>query len=151
MQRSLSRGLLMRYIILFGPPSRIGAVLHCVNCQRAEPQAENGRAAERRVGKGEDIMAQTTSTIAAEPTKPAAGSTVWSAVGASTIGTLLEWYDFFIYGTATALIFNKLFFPNFDPVAGVLASWATYAIGFAIRPIGALFFAHLGDRIGRRS
>jgi len=75
---------------------------------------------------------------------------LWQAVGAMTAGTMLEWYDYFIYGTAAALVFNKLFFPNLDGLVGLLASYSTFAIGFAVRPFGAFILAHLGDRIGRK-
>jgi metabolite-proton symporter len=67
------------------------------------------------------------------------------------IGTTIEWYDFFLYGTASALIFNKLFFPNYDPLTGTLASFGTYAVGFAARPIGGIVCGHFGDRKGRKS
>jgi metabolite-proton symporter len=70
---------------------------------------------------------------------------------ASLVGTTIEWYDFFLYGTAAALIFNKLFFPAFDPLTGTLAAFATYAVGFLARPLGAVIFGHYGDRIGRKS
>ncbi|MEK7745836.1 MAG: MFS transporter, partial [Elusimicrobiota bacterium] len=70
---------------------------------------------------------------------------------ASFIGTTIEWYDFFLYGTAAALVFNRLFFPNFDPLSGVMASFATYAVGFFARPLGGVVFGHYGDRIGRKS
>jgi MFS transporter, MHS family, shikimate and dehydroshikimate transport protein len=70
---------------------------------------------------------------------------------ASFIGTTIEWYDFFLYGTASALIFARLFFPKYDPLTGTLASFATYAVGFAARPIGGLVCGHFGDRIGRKS
>lgn len=70
---------------------------------------------------------------------------------ASFIGTTIEWYDFFLYGTASALIFNKLFFPNYDPLTGTLAAFGTYAVGFAARPIGGIVCGHYGDRIGRKS
>ncbi len=70
---------------------------------------------------------------------------------ASLIGTTIEWYDFFLYGTASALIFGRLFFPNYDPLTGTLASFGTYAVGFAARPIGGIVCGHFGDRIGRRS
>ncbi|MEH7525641.1 MFS transporter, partial [Bacillus sp. JJ1503] len=69
---------------------------------------------------------------------------------ASFIGSLLEWYDFFLYGTAAALVFNKLFFPNIDPVIGVVASFGTFAVGFVSRPIGGIIFGHFGDKIGRK-
>jgi metabolite-proton symporter len=70
---------------------------------------------------------------------------------ASFIGTTIEWYDFFLYGTASALVFNKLFFPNYDPLTGTLAAFATYAVGFAARPIGGIVCGHYGDKIGRKS
>ncbi|MBV9971571.1 MAG: MFS transporter, partial [Xanthobacteraceae bacterium] len=73
------------------------------------------------------------------------------AVVASTIGTAIEWYDFFIYGTAAGLIFGKLYFPNEDPLTGTLAAFGTYFIGFVGRPIGAAIFGHYGDRIGRKA
>src|SRR5690349_23129569 len=73
------------------------------------------------------------------------------AVIASTIGTSIEWYDFFLYGTAAGLIFGKLFFPNTDPLTATLAAFGTYFIGFVGRPIGAAIFGHYGDRIGRKA
>ncbi|MEU9593535.1 MFS transporter [Streptomyces sp. NPDC048193] len=65
-------------------------------------------------------------------------------------GTALEWYDYFLYGTAAALVFNKLFFPELDPTVGTLASFVTFAVGFVARPIGAAVFGHIGDRYGRK-
>lgn len=65
-------------------------------------------------------------------------------------GTALEWYDYYIYGTAAALVFNKQFFPELDPVAGTMASFATFAVGFVVRPLGAALFGHWGDKYGRR-
>jgi len=73
------------------------------------------------------------------------------AVVASTVGTAIEWYDFFLYGTAAALVFPKLFFPKSDPLAGLLIAFATQAVGFAARPVGAAIFGHYGDRIGRKA
>ena len=73
------------------------------------------------------------------------------AVIASTIGTTIEWYDFFLYGTAAGLIFGKLYFPNQDPLTATLAAFGTYFIGFVGRPIGAAIFGHYGDRIGRKA
>ena len=73
------------------------------------------------------------------------------AVIASTIGTAIEWYDFFIYGTAAGLIFGKVFFPNEDPLTATLAAFGTYFIGFVGRPVGAAIFGHYGDRIGRKA
>jgi metabolite-proton symporter len=78
-------------------------------------------------------------------------SSVRTIVWASVFGTVIEWYDFLIYGTAAALAFNKLFFPSFDPVTGTLAAFATYAVGFAARPLGGVLFGHFGDRIGRKA
>jgi MFS transporter, MHS family, shikimate and dehydroshikimate transport protein len=69
---------------------------------------------------------------------------------ASAIGSALEWYDFFIYGAASALVFGELFFPKLDPVTGTLASFATFGVGFFVRPLGGLIFGHFGDRIGRK-
>jgi len=73
------------------------------------------------------------------------------AVVASTIGTAIEWYDFFLYGTAAGLIFGKLYFPNEDPLTATLAAFGTYFVGFIGRPIGAAIFGHYGDRIGRKA
>ncbi len=78
-------------------------------------------------------------------------TTVRQVVFASLIGTTIEWYDFFIYGTAAALVFNQLFFPNVDPVIGTLAAFATFGVGFLARPLGGIIFGHYGDRIGRKS
>jgi MFS family permease len=73
------------------------------------------------------------------------------AVVASTIGTTIEWYDFFIYGTATGLVFGPLYFPKSDPLTGTLQAFAIYAVGFVARPVGAAIFGHYGDRIGRKA
>jgi metabolite-proton symporter len=73
------------------------------------------------------------------------------AVVASTVGTSIEWYDFFLYGTAAALVFPHVFFPGQSPYIGVLASFGTQFVGFAARPIGAAIFGHYGDRIGRKA
>jgi MHS family shikimate/dehydroshikimate transporter-like MFS transporter len=83
-------------------------------------------------------------------TAPKAGS-IRTVAFASFIGTTIEWYDFFLYGTAAALVFNRLFFPTFDPVAGTLAAFGTYAVGFVARPIGGIIIGHYGDKIGRKS
>src|SRR5213595_4195505 len=73
------------------------------------------------------------------------------AVIASTVGTTIEWYDFFIYGTVTGLVFPKLYFPQSDPLVGTLQAFAVYAVGFVARPVGAAIFGHYGDRIGRKA
>jgi MFS transporter, MHS family, shikimate and dehydroshikimate transport protein len=70
---------------------------------------------------------------------------------ASAFGTVVEWYDFFIYGTAAALVFGKLFFPSSDPVVSTIAAFSVYAVGYLARPLGGIVFGHFGDRIGRRS
>ncbi|QYC44975.1 Inner membrane metabolite transport protein YhjE [Nonomuraea coxensis DSM 45129] len=72
-------------------------------------------------------------------------------VAASLIGTTIEWYDFFLYGSAAALVFNQLFFPESDPLTGTLLSFLTYAVGFVARPLGGLVFGHFGDRVGRKT
>lgn len=73
------------------------------------------------------------------------------AVVASTIGTTIEWYDFFLYGTAAALVFPHLFFPHYDHYAGIIAAYATQFVGFLGRPLGAAIFGHFGDRLGRKA
>jgi MHS family shikimate/dehydroshikimate transporter-like MFS transporter len=70
---------------------------------------------------------------------------------ASAIGATIEWYDFFLYGVVTPLVFNKLFFPNFDPVVGTLLAYATFFVGFVSRPVGGVIFGHFGDRLGRKN
>ncbi len=70
-----------------------------------------------------------------------------SALSAST----LEWYDFFIYGTAAALVFNKVFFPEVSPIVGTIAAFATFGVGFLFRPLGGIIFGHYGDRLGRKA
>ena len=84
------------------------------------------------------------------PLPPASGRDLRRVIVASLIGTTIEWYDFFLYGTAAALVFNKLFFPNADPLTGAMLAFATYAVGFVARPFGGLVFGHFGDRIGRK-
>ncbi|PSK85971.1 MFS transporter [Murinocardiopsis flavida] len=74
-----------------------------------------------------------------------------TAALASAVGTTIEWYDFFIYGLAAGLVFNSVFFPDNDPLVGVLLAFGTFAIGYIGRPVGALLFGHYGDRIGRKS
>src|SRR5688572_27626771 len=81
----------------------------------------------------------------------APNSSVARVVAASFVGTAIEWYDFFLYGTAAALVFPALFFPTVDPVAGTMAAFGTYAVGFVARPFGGVLFGHWGDRVGRKS
>src|SRR5438874_3549353 len=73
------------------------------------------------------------------------------AVLASTVGTAIEWYDFFLYSTVTGLVFAPLFFPHHDPLVGTLEAFGIYAVGFVARPIGAAIFGHYGDRLGRKA
>ncbi|HLZ75411.1 MFS transporter [Phenylobacterium sp.] len=81
---------------------------------------------------------------------PAPIASLRKVVAASMIGTTIEWYDFFLYGSASALVFGKLFFPKAEHATGIMLSFATYALGFAARPLGGLIFGHFGDRIGRK-
>lgn len=84
----------------------------------------------------------------AEPSRPPSKTGLFAA---SFIGTSIEWYDYYIFGTASALVFGSLFFPKFSSVAGTLAAFATFAIGFLARPIGAAVIGHFGDRLGRKA
>src|SRR5229473_6898204 len=100
------------------------------------------------VAKRNTAMASTTAAIgSASPATPNMGAIAF----AGTLGTIIEWYDFLIYGTAAALVFNKLFFPTVSPLTGTLAALATYAVGFVARPVGGALFGYFGDRIGRKS
>jgi MFS family permease len=92
-----------------------------------------------------------TATIYGTLSAPEHDAQLRKAVIAATIGTAIEWYDFFLYGTAAGLVFGKLFFPNEEPLAGTIAAFGTYFVGFAGRPIGAALFGHYGDRIGRKA
>ena len=92
-----------------------------------------------------------TSAASTGPASTPAPSSTRRVIVASLIGTSLEWYDFFIYGQAAALVFNQLFFPNQDPLVGTLLAFTTYAVGFLSRPLGGIVFGHYGDRIGRKN
>ncbi|KOT59179.1 MULTISPECIES: MFS transporter [Streptomyces] len=89
-------------------------------------------------------------TPATGPAAPGRSPGIARIVGASLIGTTIEWYDFFLYGSAAALVFNTLFFPTADPLVGTLIAFITYAVGFAARPLGGVVFGHFGDKIGRK-
>jgi metabolite-proton symporter len=80
-----------------------------------------------------------------------AGMSISKVALASAIGTTIEWYDFFLYGVVTPIVLNKLFFPNYDPIAGTLLAYTTFFVGFLSRPIGGIIFGHYGDRIGRKT
>src|SRR5450755_2605388 len=82
---------------------------------------------------------------------PSASSDANKALLSSLLGSTIEWYEFFIYGTAAALVFNRAFFPQFDVLAGTLLSLSTFTIAFIARPIGAAIFGHFGDRVGRKT
>ena len=101
--------------------------------------------AEMTEGPGREIVE------AAHATEEVTRRQLVRAVIASTVGTSIEWYDFFLYGSAAALVFGKQFFPTFDPLTGVLLAFGTYFVGFAARPVGAAIFGHYGDRIGRKA
>lgn len=88
--------------------------------------------------------------MSAESSRPATGQSRRASL-AALVGTVLEWYDFIVYGTAAAIILNTQFFPSHDPLMGTLAAFATYAVGFLARPLGGLVLGRLGDRVGRRS
>ena len=79
------------------------------------------------------------------------GTSIGTIAFASAIGTTIEWYDFFLFGVVTPLVFNKLFFPNVDPLVGTLLAYTTFFVGFISRPIGGIIFGHYGDRIGRKT
>lgn len=91
-----------------------------------------------------------TGSTTAHPSPPADPAAIRRAAWAGLVGTALEQYDFVIYGTASALVFGQLFFPNASPAVALLASFAAYAVGFAARPLGGLFFSRYGDRLGRK-
>lgn len=88
--------------------------------------------------------------VSAKPQLPS-GAQLRKIVAASVAGNALEWYDFFLYGTAAALVFSEVFFPaGTDPLTGTLAAFAGFAVGFAARPVGGIIFGHIGDRVGRK-
>ena len=91
------------------------------------------------------------STLATARTSSVSNTSASRLATASSIGTTLEWYDFTVYNTLAALIFNRLFFPSFDPLSGTILAFSTYAVGYISRPIGGVLFGHLGDRLGRRA
>ncbi|MFD7759558.1 MFS transporter [Streptomyces microflavus] len=90
------------------------------------------------------------SPTSAQPSAPPGNSRIGRIIAASLVGTTIEWYDFFLYGSAAALVFNTLFFPSSDPLVGTLLAFLTYAVGFAARPLGGVVFGHYGDKIGRK-
>src|SRR5437763_15184067 len=117
----------------------------------AEPLALNspgGLHADHPTDQGETKMVATdVDTLSAQEH----GIQLRRAVIAATVGTAIEWYDFFLYSIVTGLVFAKLFFPKSDPLVGTLEAFTIYAVGFVARPVGAAIFGHYGDRIGRKS
>ncbi len=96
-------------------------------------------------------MSTQSRTVTSEnPTPPPGDNGIVKVVFASLIGTAVEWYDFFLYGSAAALVFGVLFFPDADPVNATLLAFGTYAVGFVARPLGGVVFGHFGDRVGRK-
>ena len=96
-------------------------------------------------------MSKQSRTMTTEsPTSQPSGNGIVKVVFASLIGTAVEWYDFFLYGSAAALVFGTLFFPDADPVNATLLAFGTYAVGFVARPLGGVVFGHFGDRVGRK-
>lgn len=83
--------------------------------------------------------------------EPPTSTSSWRVISAGFIGTTIEWYDFLVFGTLAALVFDEIFFPAADPAVGRLAAAATFGVGFVARPLGGLLFGHFGDRVGRRS
>ena len=97
-----------------------------------------------------DTSGSTPTPSTVDPDRPADPRATRKAAWAGLVGTTLEQYDFVIYGTASALVFSQLFFPNVSPAVGILSSFAAYAVGFLARPLGGLFFSRYGDRLGRK-
>lgn len=95
-------------------------------------------------------MTVTADLVDEQPNTPDEKKTVRTAVLASVVGTTIEWYDFFLYATAASLVFNHAFFPDQSSFVGTMLAFATFAVGFVVRPIGGFVFGHVGDRIGRK-
>jgi MFS family permease len=91
--------------------------------------------------------------VRTSPSEPSQveGSDIAKVALASAVGTMIEFYDFFLYSTAAAIVFNKIFFPNYDPLVGVLVGYATLFVGYGARPLGGIIFGHFGDRVGRKA
>src|SRR5262249_26920827 len=96
-------------------------------------------------------MSETTASVRAQFDEAQQRQQMIRAMVASAVGTSIEWYDFFLYGVAAALVFPQKFFPQSDPFVGTLLSFSTYFVGFAARPVGAVIFRHFGDRVGRKA
>src|SRR5579871_4733170 len=146
---SSSRPILPTFMSARGPP---GAFTPCRTTHRSAIDALDLVPIAGAVGgRGSKRAMTTTSTTPSALADIEHQAQLRRAVIASTIGTAIEWYDFFLYSTATGLVFAKLFFPQSDPLVGTLEAFAIYAVGFIARPVGAAIFGHYGDRIGRKS
>src|SRR6202012_2980695 len=134
-------------------PDGLSAAAQSCRITKGESEGVNPYRRHAGIKRMEENMSTSTSdSVGSSSAAPAHSSRRYAIVGmASLIGTTIEWYDFFVYGTAAALIFNKIFFPAFDPITGTLAAFGTYAAGFFARPIGAIVFGHFGDKVGRKS
>src|SRR3978361_901416 len=114
----------------------------------------SGRRRKRCARKPEPIFEGADMTVAEDFTTlaiPDDAATLRRIVWSSVIGTAVEWYDFLIYGAATALVFNKIFFATGDAASATIAAFGTYAVGFLARPLGAAIFGHFGNRVGRKA
>ncbi len=123
-----------------------------LNCSTIRYVRQNPPTTLSALGRQEHPVSNTLESFGSSPAPKAPKvSSVRRVIAASLVGTSLEWYDFFIYGTAAALVFNKLFFPDFDPLVGTLLAFATFAVGFISRPLGGIIFGHYGDKLGRKN
>jgi hypothetical protein len=117
------------------PAADAGALLFCIN-------ASNHTKSNDKKNQPAGIMTEISSAKASSPRL--------RVIFAACIGSALEWYDFFLYGTASALVFGELFFPKGDPLVGTMLAFLTFGVGFVVRPLGGILFGVLGDRFGRK-
>lgn len=113
--------------------------------------SEVGSSASAAVPAGRHAQAPPASSAGDEPPAVWTGSQIRRVVGASLVGTTIEWYDFFIYASAAGLVFGRLFFPTLDSTTALLAAFATFGVSFVARPVGGVIAGHLGDRVGRKA
>src|SRR6187402_3195807 len=123
-----------------------GCPLEAKRSGRAAPFHQN-----KQNIRGENMSEQNLVADGAIDVPVRSRSKLATVVGSSLVGTTIEFYDFFIYGTAAALVFPRVFFPTLSPYAGIMAAYATLAIPFLTRPLGAIVFGHFGDRFGRKA
>src|ERR1700722_14355053 len=122
-------------------PHHVAEITREFRLQQLERDVAHGLPTSLAASRREENTMGETSEMARQPVRAAA---------AAFAGTTIEWYDFFVYSTASALVFPQLFFPSSDPTVGLLASFATFAVGFLARPLGGFLFGHFGDRFGRK-